>query len=91
MIADERSGQQTESDNSQIKVSMKDLMGEADADEIMEQANHEESQRIIDQQQRKEKELSEAAGEDNLNGGIVSDHDRVLRSTISDIQTESLI
>lgn len=50
MIADERSGQQTESDNSQIKVSMKDLMGEADADEIMEQANHEESQRIIDQQ-----------------------------------------
>jgi hypothetical protein len=43
MIADERSDQRTESDNSQIKVSMKELMGEADTDDIMEQANHEES------------------------------------------------
>ena len=66
-------------------------MGEADADDIIEQANHEESERVIAQQQRKEREIQEAAGEDDLNGGFVCDHDRVLTSTINDVQTEALI
>lgn len=66
-------------------------MGEADADEAIEQANHEESERVVAKQQRREQEIQEAAGEDGLNGGFVSDHDRVLKSTINDVQTEALL
>lgn len=66
-------------------------MGEADADDAIEQANHEESEKVIATQQRREQEIQEAAGEDGLNGGFVSDHDRVLKSTINDVQTEALL
>lgn len=65
-------------------VSIQALMGEADTEEAIEQANKEESERVIAQQRRKEKEIQEAAGEDGLNGGFVCDHDKVLKSTISD-------
>ena len=40
---------------------------------------------MIAKQQRREEEIQEAAGEDGLNGGFVSEHDRVLKSTINDV------
>lgn len=88
-IADARSEGQNE--HKTVHVSVGELMGEADADEAIEQANHDESERVIAKQQVREQEIQEAAGEDGLNGGFVSDHDRVLKSTINDVQTEALL
>ena len=66
-------------------------MGEADADDAIQSENRDESERVVAQQQRREKEIQEASGEDGRNGGSVKDSDKVLKSTINDIQTEALL
>lgn len=66
-------------------------MGEVDADDVIKQANSDESERVVAQQQRREKELQEAAGEDGKNGGSFAGNDSLLKSTMNDLETESLV
>lgn len=66
-------------------------MGEADADDAIQSESRDESERVVAQQQRREKEIQEASGEDGRNGGSVKDSDKVLKSTINDIQTEAIL